>query len=114
MFMQSPVFSDERWEEEIDDKWEACWEWVKTGWCPRGLTCRWEHPPLGPQGFAADGLQKQQIWTGEEGTCQPAGMGMMPQTILMQSPDGIPVAYPEGGPPGQMGPVTMMTIPMGM
>eukprot|EP00928_Gymnodinium_smaydae_P043397 TRINITY_DN29080_c0_g2_i2.p1 TRINITY_DN29080_c0_g2~~TRINITY_DN29080_c0_g2_i2.p1 ORF type:complete len:849 (-),score=111.78 TRINITY_DN29080_c0_g2_i2:54-2600(-) len=21
-----------------------CWEWVHQGWCPRGSTCRWEHP----------------------------------------------------------------------
>lgn len=32
----------------MQDRWECCWEWVQTGWCPRGLTCRWEHPPLQP------------------------------------------------------------------
>jgi len=32
----------------LQGRWEVCWEWCQTGWCPRGITCRWEHPPLGP------------------------------------------------------------------
>eukprot|EP00429_Kryptoperidinium_foliaceum_P071456 CAMPEP_0176073800 /NCGR_PEP_ID=MMETSP0120_2-20121206/36876_1 /TAXON_ID=160619 /ORGANISM="Kryptoperidinium foliaceum, Strain CCMP 1326" /LENGTH=268 /DNA_ID=CAMNT_0017407485 /DNA_START=1 /DNA_END=806 /DNA_ORIENTATION=- len=31
--------------------WNMCWEWANTGWCPRGLSCRWEHPPLGVAAF---------------------------------------------------------------
>jgi len=33
---------------QFQDRWECCWEWVQSGWCPRGLTCRWEHPQLTP------------------------------------------------------------------
>jgi hypothetical protein len=33
---------------QFQDRWECCWEWVTSGWCPRGLTCRWEHPQLTP------------------------------------------------------------------
>jgi len=28
------------------ENWEACWDWAKKGWCPRGNACEWEHPPL--------------------------------------------------------------------
>jgi len=31
-------------EAQAKDKWEACWEWMNKGWCPRGDSCRWEHP----------------------------------------------------------------------
>jgi len=36
---------------QVQDRWECCWEWVQSGWCPRGLTCRWEHPQLTPLAY---------------------------------------------------------------
>eukprot|EP00929_Paragymnodinium_shiwhaense_P089043 TRINITY_DN49306_c0_g1_i1.p1 TRINITY_DN49306_c0_g1~~TRINITY_DN49306_c0_g1_i1.p1 ORF type:complete len:829 (+),score=323.97 TRINITY_DN49306_c0_g1_i1:249-2735(+) len=29
----------------VPEHWNCCWEWVNQGWCPRGISCRWQHPP---------------------------------------------------------------------
>lgn len=72
------------------DRWESCWEWVKTGWCPRGITCRWEHPPLAPQAFGG-GMDMQQFWTGEG--------EIPPGAVLVPMPGG-----PDFGPSPEFGP----------
>jgi len=65
-----------------DDRWEACWEWMNTGWCPRGDTCRWEHPDLGSLVPApCTDLQNFQQWPDDQshGGC---GWSDYPQGIL--------------------------------
>mmetsp|Transcript_29019 Transcript_29019/g.86118 ORF Transcript_29019/g.86118 Transcript_29019/m.86118 type:complete len:277 (-) Transcript_29019:13-843(-) len=40
-------------ESEKQGRWDSCWEWVQYGWCPRGVTCKWEHPPSQRVDFAS-------------------------------------------------------------
>lgn len=45
-----------------EETWDACWEWVQNGYCPRGETCRWDHPALQfPDGSVA-------LWPGSSET----------------------------------------------
>lgn len=56
-----------------EETWDTCWEWVRTGWCPRGATCRWDHPPLGTMVMPDSFL----FWGGdEEGGEQPMQVPM--------------------------------------
>jgi len=51
-----------------EEGWNLCWEWVKTGWCPRGMSCRWDHPAMGA--VAAFGFWGEE---GEDGQMPPDG-----------------------------------------
>lgn len=43
-----------------EESWDACWEWLQNGYCPRGETCRWDHPALQfPDGSLA-------VWPGHQ------------------------------------------------
>jgi len=50
--------------EEFQDRWECCWEWVQYGYCPRGDTCRWEHPPRVVGAPVDYGTGQQIFWAG--------------------------------------------------
>ncbi|CAK0856497.1 unnamed protein product, partial [Prorocentrum cordatum] len=87
------------------DRWETCWEYVQTGCCPRGPTCRWEHPPLGPMAFA----QGIQFFPGEmkeaagpppflPGNVSPLPLGAGPPLQFQPCGAGPPPAGP--GQPG--------------
>lgn len=91
--MQSSLFPLALPQEGLnDDRWESCWEWVKTGWCPRGMTCRWEHPPIAPLGFPPsafhfwapeEAAQWAEMQQGMDPTC---GLGGVQMGGLTQSP----------------------------
>merc|ERR1712151_1375910 len=56
---------------QIQDRWESCWEYMNTGWCPRGLTCRWEH-----RGWPGNNIDSGlQFWSGDDDpqACIPCG-----------------------------------------
>lgn len=53
-----------------EEGWNLCWEWVKTGWCPRGMSCRWDHPAMGA--VAAFGFWGEE---GEDGRMLGASWG---------------------------------------
>jgi len=97
------------------DRWEACWEWVRTGWCPRGETCRWEHPPLQALGYSS-GFQ---FWGSDEGAPQSGGgPGDFPQQAAAWSIAGGPGTapgadfVPTGGPCGSVVSGPLMAAPL--
>eukprot|EP00931_Biecheleriopsis_adriatica_P114495 TRINITY_DN9024_c0_g1_i1.p1 TRINITY_DN9024_c0_g1~~TRINITY_DN9024_c0_g1_i1.p1 ORF type:complete len:915 (-),score=264.56 TRINITY_DN9024_c0_g1_i1:43-2766(-) len=46
-----------------EERWEVCWEWANRGYCPRGQTCRWEHPePICDDGYG----NSFAFWHGED------------------------------------------------
>jgi len=68
--MQVGILQAEGPTSDSQDRWESCWEWVRTGWCPRGETCRWEHPPP-MQGIGFDSTL--QFWSPDEACQSTAG-----------------------------------------
>eukprot|EP00927_Polykrikos_kofoidii_P058111 TRINITY_DN5244_c0_g1_i2.p1 TRINITY_DN5244_c0_g1~~TRINITY_DN5244_c0_g1_i2.p1 ORF type:complete len:1081 (-),score=289.11 TRINITY_DN5244_c0_g1_i2:385-3531(-) len=97
--------------EQDDAGYNSCWEWMQTGWCPRGITCRWEHPILMPMG----GMP---LWTGGEGNEEQmqmlpcggcGGYGMMSENNLMPMPMSSvgQMMYCFGGEEGETGDSTV-------
>mmetsp|Transcript_78809 Transcript_78809/g.149788 ORF Transcript_78809/g.149788 Transcript_78809/m.149788 type:complete len:1113 (-) Transcript_78809:129-3467(-) len=64
---------------QAEERWESCWEWVRTGWCPRGITCRWEHPALGPVAFGGGA----QFMGFEDEGALPPGVVLAPPGAMM-------------------------------
>lgn len=103
-------------EVELKEKWHLCWEWIQGGWCPRGATCRWEHPPLLPAGYNS----MMTYWTEDgsqvEMSGAPPGPGHMNQMMSSQMPNamGGPVGEQMGAPMGMMnGAMQGQMAPMG-
>jgi len=89
---------------DTEERWECCWEWVRNGYCPRGDTCRWEHPPLNPSLDFENGLHMQQIWPEGEA---PPNMVLVPAGLPGGDFTSIPGAMP-------MPSLAMPMVPMEM
>jgi len=91
-----------------EETWDACWEWVQNGYCPRGETCRWDHPALQfPDGSVA-------LWPGSSETnIQPTE-----QVFVMVPAENFPCqgAPPNMAPGSWSGPYAgdQITMPCGV
>jgi len=86
---------------DSEDRWQSCWEWVNTGWCPRGETCRWEHPQNGgiDDGSLSGFVQPFQMWAGME---EGGGMSVDWQSMEQMDGRGMQGGPMLGGPGGPM------------